>query len=284
MPKAYSYLRFSTAEQAKGDSYRRQTQQAEQYAAEHGLEFDDTLKYHDLGVSAFRGANATIGRLGEFIQAIETGRVERGSLLLVESLDRLSRDCAFDAQNLLSQIIGSGIIIVTLADRKEYSIDILRKEPYRIVELVIILIRANEESETKSRRLKAAWHNKREKIGEKILTTIAPAWLELDKETGKFKVIPDRANTVRWIYSEHIDGRGPHLIAQDLRAGKEPTWGKGKRKAAIWHKSYVTKILQNPAVIGKLIPHKMDYSNGKKREPIGEIEDYYPRRDRRRNL
>ena len=35
--KAYSYLRFSTAEQAKGDSHRRQSELAVRYALALGL-------------------------------------------------------------------------------------------------------------------------------------------------------------------------------------------------------------------------------------------------------
>jgi DNA invertase Pin-like site-specific DNA recombinase len=34
-PKAYSYIRFSTPEQAAGDSLRRQTAKAREYAARH---------------------------------------------------------------------------------------------------------------------------------------------------------------------------------------------------------------------------------------------------------
>ena len=57
MAKAYSYLRFSTLEQMSGDSFRRQTAAAEEYAMKHGLELDTSLTFRDLGVSAFRGRN-----------------------------------------------------------------------------------------------------------------------------------------------------------------------------------------------------------------------------------
>ncbi len=91
MPVAYSYIRFSTVEQIKGDSLRRQTTASAQYAAANGLELDTSLNAQDLGVSAFSGANFESGALGKFITAIDEGRVARGSYLLVESLDRLSR-------------------------------------------------------------------------------------------------------------------------------------------------------------------------------------------------
>lgn len=60
---AFSYLRFSTPEQQRGDSFRRQKELAERYAREHGLRLDPR-SFADLGVSAFRGANAETRYVG----------------------------------------------------------------------------------------------------------------------------------------------------------------------------------------------------------------------------
>ena len=63
-PKAYSYSRFSTPEQADGDSLRRQTEAARDYAARHNLALDEELTFHDPGMSAYHGLNAEAGALG----------------------------------------------------------------------------------------------------------------------------------------------------------------------------------------------------------------------------
>jgi hypothetical protein len=42
---AYSYLRFSTSDQANGDSRRRQVAMAEKYAVEHHLTLDRSLPF-----------------------------------------------------------------------------------------------------------------------------------------------------------------------------------------------------------------------------------------------
>ena len=97
---AFSYLRFSTAEQAAGDSRRRQLAMAEKYAANHHLRLDRQLSFRDLGVSAFRGRNAKEGALRAFLDAIEHNLVPENSFLLIESLDRLSRDRILAAQAL----------------------------------------------------------------------------------------------------------------------------------------------------------------------------------------
>ena len=93
--KAYSYIRFSTPEQEKGDSLRRQIEQSETYAQTHGLTLDDSLRLTDRGLSAFHGIHRTKGALGEFHRLVEQGEIEPGSVLLVESLDRLLRDKRF---------------------------------------------------------------------------------------------------------------------------------------------------------------------------------------------
>ncbi|HEV8029566.1 MAG TPA: recombinase family protein, partial [Stellaceae bacterium] len=101
-PRAYSYLRFSTPEQEHGDSLRRQASMAEAYADKHGLELD-ARSYRDLGVSAFRGANAETGMLGEFLDLVRSKAIPQGSYLLVESMDRLSRNKPRKAVKLLER-------------------------------------------------------------------------------------------------------------------------------------------------------------------------------------
>ncbi|MGI4953220.1 MAG: recombinase family protein [Janthinobacterium lividum] len=83
---AYSYLRFSTPEQAMGDSRRRQLSLAESYAKQNNLLLDKGLNFRDLGVSAFRGKNAKDGGLRSFLDAVEHGLVPANSYLLIESL------------------------------------------------------------------------------------------------------------------------------------------------------------------------------------------------------
>jgi len=113
--KAFSYLRYSTPEQGQGDSVRRQLELSRQYAETHSFELDESLK-PDKGVSAFRGKNRTEGNLGAFLHDCQSGRVPKGSALLVESLDRLSREQVEEALYQFLDIIRSGIEVHTLSD------------------------------------------------------------------------------------------------------------------------------------------------------------------------
>jgi len=120
-PIAYSYLRFSTGAQAAGDSIARQSSLATAYAIQHNLQLDEDVKFKDLGVSGFRGKNAHQGALSAFLRLVQQEKVEAGSYLLIESLDRLSRDNILRAQAILTELVLAGINVVSLIDQRLYS-------------------------------------------------------------------------------------------------------------------------------------------------------------------
>lgn len=274
-PKAYSYLRFSTPDQALGDSKRRQVEAARSWAEERGLTLDEELA--DEGVSGFRGANTRDDTaLGSFLRAVHAGDVPVGSYLIVESLDRLSRDRILSAQNIMTSLLLAGVRVVTLGDRREYSEESVNANPIDLIASLLVLMRANEESETKSKRLRAVWANKRQAATTgKRMTATCPAWLEADANGEGFTLREERAVVVRRIFAETISGKGQHRIAADLTAEGVPTWGRGKG----WHRTYVRKIIDNPAVVGTLSPHvteRLD-GGGAKRRPVGDaVRNYYP--------
>src|SRR5262249_43400805 len=151
-----SYIRFSHSDQAKGDSLRRQRVKAEKYCKRHRLTLDTSLNLRDLGVSAFRGKNALVGNLGVFLRAVRDKTVKPGSYLIVESLDRISRQGIDDGYEICKSILKAGVHIVTLSPERDFGPDAIKGLAKGALELLIILERAAEESETKSRRLRAA--------------------------------------------------------------------------------------------------------------------------------
>lgn len=283
MPKAYSYLRFSTPEQMKGDSFRRQTDAARKYAAEHGLELDDKLTFHDLGRSAFRGSNMEEGgQLAAFLTAVHDGKVERGSYLLMESLDRMSRQAPMLAIGPLTMLLQAGITVVTLNDGQVYSLERMLKESWSLMYAVMGFIRAHDESAHKSFRLKGVWSQKRLKAAEKKpMTANVPTWLLLDKETGKFRVIEEYADVVRRIFRDYLGGQGTATIVKALNQEGVPVFSRKGRngiQAQRWHLSYIRRILENPAVIGTHTVYTLEHEGKRKiRRKAGEsIPDYFP--------
>lgn len=270
MRRAYSYIRFSKPDQADGDSLRRQLSQTQAHCQRKGWLLDDTLCRHDKGVSAFRGKNATTGALAAFLEDVRTGRVPSGSVLIVESLDRLSRNDIQDAYDLFRGLLKDGIDIVTLQPEREYTRADLNNL-VGLLEPLFIMSRAHEESETKSTRLREMWKAKRQRATTERTTSKCPAWLHPAADGKGFKVIPKAAKVVQRIYKLAREGYGQMQITAKLNDDKVPTIGRGK---GYWRKGYVTKLLTTRAVVGEFQPHVL---RDGKRVPDGKpIPDYFP--------
>jgi DNA invertase Pin-like site-specific DNA recombinase len=260
---------MSTDLQLKGDSRRRQLKASQEYAEKHGLDLAEDAQLEDIGISAFKGANIKDGALGQFLQAVETGAVEQGSYLIVESLDRISRDKLMIAQSLFLSIIQSGINLVTLMDGrlcKANNVDL-----GDLIMSLVIMSRAHEESAIKSQRISAAWQNKRAKAAAgQPMTKQCPAWLRLSSDRKVYEVVPERAEIVRQIFGDCAAGVGMYTIAARLNRAATPAF-VGKNG---WHQSYIAKVLANRSVLGEFQPYR---KNDGKRIPDGEpIAGYYP--------
>lgn len=270
MHKAYSYVRFSTLDQRKGNSYERQKKLCEKYAEENGLILCDE-EFFDEGISAFKGANKSEDKaLGVFINAVELGKINKGSYLLVESLDRISRETSLQALETFTGILKLGIVIVTLLDNHVYTYEKLNSDVSSLLASLFVMARAHEESETKSKRISKAWEAKRSEGGKKVLTAKAPAWLKVTYDYSGFIVDEEKVKIINQIFDMVIDGHGVFFITNYLNKNNIKPFGMAK----IWHMSYVRKILLSKACIGEYQPHRKINNN---RVPEGDvIIGYFP--------
>ncbi len=284
-PRVYSYTRFSTPEQAEGDSRRRQSDGVARWVERKNTErsreglppllLDERLSLADLGVSAYRGANTGEDKgLGGFLIACRNGLIPAGSYLLVESFDRVSRMTPRRVQRIVDDIVDAGVVIATLNDGQEYDAARLDNDPTALLIALMVSWRAHEESKVKGQRLSAAWAEKRKRMREgrdAKLTAKGPSWLQWND--GEWQEVPSRADTVRRIFRLTLDGMGEHKIAQTLNLEAVPVMGRGK----MWHRSTVAKILRSPSVIGTLVPGRMDHSEGKRERKLEQpIPNVYP--------
>lgn len=271
---AISYLRCSTPEQTQGDSVRRQIEAAEDYATRHGFELDRTISFHDEGISGYSGANRKKGKLRLLLERTRQGHVPKGTALLVENIDRLSREHPLDSFELIKELVTAGIEIHTIANGRVYTDQSLRADFTSMLMLTFELGRGCGESDRKSYLLSKTWQQKRANLALKKLTSICPQWLQLNETRTAFHTNEPRAEIVRTIFRLSNEGFGKRRIAAHLNRLRVETWGRGKSKAVAWHPSYIAKILHNRAVLGEFQPHKM---RDGKRVPDGlVITDYFP--------
>jgi len=213
--KAYSYIRFSTKEQEKGDSLRRQTEGTEEIAKLLNLELDTTLRI-DRGLSSFTGDNRTKGALGGFLKLVENNQIAVGSCLIIEHFDRLTRQGMTEAIHLLTGILLKGIDLYTKMDKKHFTKD--RFDAMDLITSAIILQQGHDESEKKRNRAREFWGNKREEArnGKRKLTRECPMWLdyvghwESDKKfvTTDYKPIPERVAVIKLIFEMKKASKG----------------------------------------------------------------------------
>lgn len=284
MSKAYSYTRFSSPEQAFGDSLRRQSSTALAWCERKpGIELDTELTFADHGRSAFRGAQFEEGALGRFVELVSTGVIPSGSYLLIEDVHRFSRENPMMATSRLFDLARMGITIVTTSDGLEYSLDTLAgRDVSRLLMLVLKFSQSHIESSWKSEQVGKAWARKREaaRRGEHIMTARCPEWLEV--KDGKFVRVKERVELVERVFQWTIEGYGRRAIAQRLNEAVPyvpPFRSDEQRKREIvgWWPSSIAKIQNNKAVIGEYQPGTGSHKSGNYKSEGEPIKDYYPR-------
>jgi DNA invertase Pin-like site-specific DNA recombinase len=276
---AYSYVRFSHPDQAKGNSLQRQTEAAAEWCARNGAALDEMTTLHDLGKSAFTGAhrrNPDRHALAGFLKLIEADKVPRGSYLVIENLDRLSREEEVPACHLLTGILMAGVRVVQLKPGELVLTD--KSNGFDIMRAVMELSRGHGESAIKSERVGGAWAEKKRRArsgesqvatrrmgeGRKAMTLMLPLWVA--QQGGRLVLVPERAATVRLIYELAAGGWGITGILRKLSAEKVPAFGKGA-----WSRPYIYNILRDRRAVGELQPR---FRDGK---PDGDpIPGYYP--------
>jgi DNA invertase Pin-like site-specific DNA recombinase len=267
---AYSYIRFSTPEQMKGDSLRRQTEAAADWCRRNHVTLDASTTLKDLGKSAFLGEhrkNADRYALAGFLKMVENGRIPRGSFLVVENLDRITREHVRAAVTLFLSILEQGISIVTTSPERVFHHD--SSDMTDVIVAVIELARGHGESKVKSERVGQAWRQKKERARKgNVMTRMLPAWVE--ERSGRLVAIPERAAIIRRIFELCAGGHGHQAIIKKLDAEKVPAFGGSSH----WTSSYVHVILHDRRVLGEYQP--CNKRNGRKIPDGDVILNYYP--------
>jgi DNA invertase Pin-like site-specific DNA recombinase len=271
---AYSYVRFSHPDQAKGDSLRRQTEAAAAWCQEHKVHLDTSRTLHDLGKSAYHRQNPDRYALARFLELVKEDKIARGSHLIVENLDRLTREHILPALTLVLNMIEQGIRIVQLKP-----VEMVYDEtanPMQVMMMIMELSRGNSESEMKSQRVGEAWQNKHDDCQEngKFVTHNLPAWLEAvdvvrdhrgRSVSGTLRQIPAKVKAVQRIYELSAEGYGaPRIVKLLIAEGIPPLKGVGKadggkgKGGGKWMRGYVTLLLHDRRVLGEYQPRGHD--------------------------
>ena len=196
------------------------------------------------------------GALRKFIELVEAGTIEKGSILLIDSYDRLSRLPVPQSLSLFTQLITSGIGLVFTGSHDKRVIDekLLENEPHTLYFIIGETIRSFTESQEKSRKIKAAKNTARELIqhGTKIPNNNLPKYITFNKHSKQYEEVPERAEIIRELVRGVLNGQSLFSLAGKLNRKKVKPLGHGRE----WRGTYIGQVLRNPNLIGDFLGAK----------------------------
>lgn len=271
--ECFSYIRFSSkGAQAKGTSEGRQMEIAPRVAAENGWHFNQELNAADLGISASKGDN--LETLEAIIEKANAGVIKKGTVLIIESMNRLTRLDVDTAYQLLRKMLLAGIEIYTDNNRRHLTTKDLTN-PMSIMLTVSELDAAYQYTAELAKRIKKSWDNKRKNGNVKFtkfgtLSKVHPAWLEI--KNNQYVLVPEKAKIVKRIFQMYLDGNGVSSIATKLNAENIKPFGRGK----VWDTCYVGKLVTNHNVIGELRCRLLKHGDYRRQLSGEVIKNHYP--------
>ncbi len=273
LQQCWSYQRTSTARQARGDKsgMDRQEEALAAWLRDHP-DYQLAEALVDAGVSAGTGRHRTKGALAQFIASGKAKKIPAGSVLIVESVSRFSREASTDAlMSLLGDVLQPGLAIAfTQFDSgRVITAERWNREPGLKYGLIAALDSARTEWEERSARSRGG-ARKRERLqneGQKVVAA-TPWWIQRDPVTrrlirdksGNFVIDPVDQATIHRSVELACAGMGTTLIAKVLdEEGRPPPQTANRRnqyrdKAATgWTVSRVGYLLRHPALVGDLV-------------------------------
>ena len=278
MKTAYSYQRWSTAIQGNEgkDSKIRQTETADVWIKDYGKALGYKLAgetFIDAGKSGFKGAHIAKdefgrakGELGKFIERVENGSIKNDSILLVDDFSRFSRLKPSQSLTLFLQVINSGIGLVFTGSRKKEIIntEYIDKEPDILSFIIGEVIRSYEESNERSRKVKAAKDGIKQQMKNgnvrinsnfpKFFTFISDTPSNPKCKTGKY-IHNDKTALVKEMIEGIQAGKTMYAMADDFNQRQIKTFRYGN----LWTGKAIRQILRNSILTGEFMGVK-DYA------------------------
>lgn len=260
-PTAYIYRRFSTDEQehGSGETLVRQKLACEAIIAKHGWTVAGA-PLTDKGKSAYKGEHLQpTAELGKFVERVASSEIPRGSVLVAERLDRLSRRPVGEAMAWIYSLTAAGILIA-LADTGEvFGAD---QDLGSFLSTAIRAGVSHEESRKKSdstnKSKRILWGHAEARTGKWVnLANKLPSWLEREPTLDGFIVDEERADVVRMIYEMSANGVGVNTITVHLNGTGVRPFAKAIKhvnRPHQWGRSGVRQLLTSPNVEGDFRP------------------------------
>jgi hypothetical protein len=267
MPTAYSYIRFSSKKQEHGDSLNRQMEKTKEYCLKHSITLSDKT-FKDLGISGYK--DKTRASLDDMFVAIENGSIATDDYIILEALDRLSRQGIDKTMQLIRNILKAGVKIVILQSDlvlDKSSVDDL----ISVIRIAVAADIGHKESLQKSQRVQSAKSAQKTKAKKKeFIKKRTVFWLSKNENEDGYE-FNDKKQIIELIIELRKQGDGFHNIAKHLnnKTSFKP------RVAKNWADQTVRQIISSPILYGAY--QIGTDKNGKfTPDPNSLVLDYFP--------
>lgn len=251
MKKCYLYIRVSSEQQVSGDGLNRQESLLIKYFEDNAPVQDFDPDYEliiDEGRSAFKAEHLhESAGLGRFFKRVNDGDIAKGSVLIVESLDRFSRENPFKCVEYISQLDRAQIELHDVEKR----LIISRKHSNSLTFATMIAERSYEESCLKSTRIRKGWDKRRKKAKDEgqYMIRNCPKWI--DVVDGKY-VLNENHILVREVFDLYLSGIRSYTIAQQLNAAGKLIDNKK------WDSTKICHLLRNKRCKGEYTSNRTE--------------------------
>jgi len=169
----------------------------------------------------------------ELLKKCRNGEVD---MVITKSISRFSRNTV-DCLSAVRELKDAGVDVYF----EEQHIHSLSGEG----ELMLTILSSFAQEESRSCSENQKWRIRKEFREGKPWNG---RMLGYKKENGGLVIVPEEAETVRWIFDAYLSGKGFTAIANELNRNGTAKWTASK-----WHETAVSKILKNPAYSGCLL-------------------------------
>jgi DNA invertase Pin-like site-specific DNA recombinase len=255
MRRAWLSSRVSSGPQERGGGHRRQESPqaiaaARRWCERNGYQLQPE-RLHFTG-SAYKGHHMRPGApQREWLERAIRGELGDRPALLVEQLDRLTRQAGHDAEGGLAELLyrafPAGVVIADLGDGVTYSSEEFERNDRLLGELLEEARLAHRESVKKSRRLTSHWQQVREDMAAGRIVRprqLAPWWITATSGSWQLN---EHAPLARRIFDLALL-HGCVITTRILNAEEVPT--PGRKQGPRWTATFVNNTVRNPAAWG----------------------------------
>lgn len=280
---AICYLRWSTLEQGNSDRSSEDRQDINTRRISEQSGWPISMRVVDSGRSAYTGSNLIKGELGRLTNRLLSGAIDpRGHVLVVEELDRLSRQPPGTMTAWLTPLLSAGLWVCIANTGQIIKSETMERDFGGFVTLMSQAFSAHDFSRKQSERGASSWRKRRQAAAEGMVLSRhrSRGWLSWNTILKRYEPIPDRVWLVHEMFRLRLAGYGKGAVAKmfNERAANDARyapWSTSRTPPKNWTATAIGRVVQDRAVVG-YVQYHLHPRGAERKVATGEPLKVYP--------